>query len=156
MDSFINLIQQTTMDKRIAQVLAGLKQLPIRALLLEFWRDPRRRVGLSAVTLAAYLLLQRSLRYRRLKRLQKIYRKYTTREEMASMTDHDAWKIQKEMLVMEFPSASLKALQFALFRVRTAYLCNIVSILTYPDLRHPNNIQPPAQNIPVFQPGYLL
>ncbi|CBF86643.1 uncharacterized protein ANIA_10293 [Aspergillus nidulans FGSC A4] len=104
------------MDKRISQVLAGLRQLPIRALLLDFWRDPRRRLELSAVTLAAYLLLQRSLRYRRLKRLQKVYRKYTTREEMASMTDHDAWKIQKEMLVMEFPSASLKALQFALFR----------------------------------------
>ncbi|KAL4819538.1 hypothetical protein BDW67DRAFT_132868 [Aspergillus spinulosporus] len=104
------------MDKRIARAVAGLKQLPIRTLLLEFWRDPRRRLGLSAVILAAYLLLQRSLRYRRLKRLQKVYRKYTTREEMASMTDHDAWKIQKEMLVMEFPSASLKALQFALFR----------------------------------------
>ncbi|KAL4733078.1 streptococcal 67 kDa myosin-cross-reactive antigen like family-domain-containing protein [Aspergillus similis] len=104
------------MDKRVAQAVAGLKQLPIRTLLLEFWRDPRRRVGLSAVTLAAYLLLQRSLRYRRLKRLQRVYRKYTTREEMASMTDHDAWEIQKGMLVMEFPSASLKALQFALFR----------------------------------------
>jgi hypothetical protein len=75
---------------------------------------------------------------------------------MASMTDHDAWKVQKEMLVMEFPSASLKALQFALFKVRTAHLCSIVSILTYTDLRHPNNIQPPAQNIPVLQPGYLL
>jgi hypothetical protein len=97
--------------------MVGLKQLPIRTLMLEFWRDPRKRVGLSAAVLAAYLLLQRSLRYRRLNRLQRIYRKYTTREEMASMTDHDAWEIQKLMLVMEFPSASLKALQFALFRV---------------------------------------
>ncbi|KAL4883215.1 streptococcal 67 kDa myosin-cross-reactive antigen like family-domain-containing protein [Aspergillus karnatakaensis] len=104
------------MDKRIAQVMVGLKQLPVRTLLLEFWRDPQKRVGLSAAVLAAYLILQRSLRYRRLSRLQRIYRKYTTREEMASMTDHDAWEIQKLMLVMEFPSASLKALQFALFR----------------------------------------
>ncbi|KAL4861889.1 hypothetical protein BDV12DRAFT_207670 [Aspergillus spectabilis] len=104
------------MDKRIVQVMIGLKQLPIRTLLLEFWRDPRKRVGLSTAVLAAYLLLQRSVRYRRLSRLQRIYRKYTTREDMASMTDHDAWEIQKLMLVMEFPSASLKALQFALFR----------------------------------------
>ncbi|KAL4941957.1 hypothetical protein BDV06DRAFT_170965 [Aspergillus oleicola] len=104
------------MDKRIAQVMVSLKQLPIRTLLLEFWRDPRKRGGLSAAILGAYLLLQRSLRYRRLKCLQKVYRKYTTREDLASMTDHDAWEIQKAMLVMEFPSASLKALQFALFK----------------------------------------
>ncbi|KAL4913312.1 streptococcal 67 kDa myosin-cross-reactive antigen like family-domain-containing protein [Aspergillus aurantiobrunneus] len=104
------------MNKQIARVMVGLKQLPIRTLLLEFWRDPRKRGVLSAAILAAYLLLQRSLRYRRLKRLQRVYRRYTTREDMASMTDHDAWEIQKSMLVMEFPSASLKALQFALFR----------------------------------------
>lgn len=105
------------MDKQIARIMVSLKQLPIRTLLLEFWRDPRKRGGLSAAILAAYLLLQKSLRYRRLKRLQRVYRKYTTREEMASMTDHDAWAIQKQMLSMEFPSATLKALQFALFRV---------------------------------------
>ncbi|KAL6236689.1 hypothetical protein BDW75DRAFT_107703 [Aspergillus navahoensis] len=104
------------MDRRIALAVAGLKQLPIRTLLLEFWKEPRKRWGLTAVILAAYLLIQRSLRYRRLKHLQRIYRKYTTREEMASMTDHEAWEIQKGMLVMEFPSVSLKALQFALFK----------------------------------------
>ncbi|KAL5003068.1 streptococcal 67 kDa myosin-cross-reactive antigen like family-domain-containing protein [Aspergillus recurvatus] len=104
------------MDRRIALAVAGLKQLLARTLLLEFWRDSRKRGGLSAAILAAYLLIQRTLRYRRLKRLQRIYRKYTTREEMASMTDHDGWEIQKGILVMEFPSASLKALQFALFR----------------------------------------
>jgi hypothetical protein len=108
------------MDKQIARIMVGLKQLPIRTLLLEFWRDSRKRRGLSAALLAAYLLIQRSVRYRRLGRLQKVYRKYTTREEMASMTDHDAWEIQKQMLAMEFPSATVKALQFALFRVRTS------------------------------------
>ncbi|KAL2840769.1 streptococcal 67 kDa myosin-cross-reactive antigen like family-domain-containing protein [Aspergillus pseudoustus] len=104
------------MDKHLSRVMVGLKQLPIRTLLATFWRDPKRRYGLSAAVLAAYLLLARSLRFRRLKRLQRVYGKYTTREEMATMTDHDAWEIQKTMLVMEFPSASLKALQFALFR----------------------------------------
>ncbi|KAL2870535.1 oleate hydratase [Aspergillus lucknowensis] len=104
------------MDNRLARVLVHLKQLPIRALLATFWNNRKRRYGLSAAVLAAYLLLARSLRYRRLKRLRKVYGKYTTREQMATMTDHDAWEIQKTMLVMEFPSSSLKALQFALFR----------------------------------------
>ncbi|KAL2810083.1 streptococcal 67 kDa myosin-cross-reactive antigen like family-domain-containing protein [Aspergillus granulosus] len=104
------------MDKHLSRVMVGLKHLPIRTLLVTFWKDPKRRYGLSAAVLAAYLLLARSLRFRRLKRLQKVYRKYTTREEMATMTDHDAWEIQKTMLVMEFPSTSLKSLQFALFR----------------------------------------
>ncbi len=110
------------MDKQIARIMVSLKQLPIRTLLLEFWRDPRKRGAISAAVLAAYLLIQKSLRYRRLKRLQRVYRKYTTREEMASMTDHDAWEIQKQMLAMEFPSATLKALQFALFRVPQLHL----------------------------------
>ncbi|KAL4909522.1 hypothetical protein BDW74DRAFT_165935 [Aspergillus multicolor] len=104
------------MDQRIIKALTSAKQIPIHTLLTELGRDTRKRRGLMAAFLAAYFLLQRSLRYRRLKRLQKLYRKYTTREEMATMTDHDAWEIQKGMLVMEFPSASLKALQFALFR----------------------------------------
>ncbi|KAJ0420959.1 hypothetical protein BJY00DRAFT_283338 [Aspergillus carlsbadensis] len=104
------------MDKHVSRVMVGLKQLPIRTLLATFWKDPKRRYGLSAAVLAVYLLLARSLRFRRLKRLQGVYGKYSTREEMATMTDHDAWEIQKMMLVMEFPSASLKALQFALFR----------------------------------------
>ncbi|KAL3446181.1 streptococcal 67 kDa myosin-cross-reactive antigen like family-domain-containing protein [Aspergillus insuetus] len=104
------------MDKHLSRVMVGLKQLPIRTLLAAFWKDPKRRYGLSAAVLAAYLLLARSLRFRRLKRLQRVYGKYSTREEMATMTDHDAWEIQKMMLIMEFPSASLKALQFALFR----------------------------------------
>ncbi|KAI9374121.1 streptococcal 67 kDa myosin-cross-reactive antigen like family-domain-containing protein [Aspergillus egyptiacus] len=104
------------MDRQIARAMVGLKQLPIRALLATFWGSPRKRLGLSAVILSAYLLLQRAMRYRRLKRLQGVYAKYTTRKQMASMTDHDAWEIQKTILATEFPSASLKALQFALFR----------------------------------------
>jgi hypothetical protein len=113
------------MDKHLSRVMVGLKQLPIRTLLATFWKDPKRRYGLSAAVLAAYLLLARSLRFRRLKRLRRVYGKYSTREEMATMTDHDAWEIQKTMLVMEFPSASLKALQFALFRVSPLFLPRI-------------------------------
>ncbi|KAL2817687.1 streptococcal 67 kDa myosin-cross-reactive antigen like family-domain-containing protein [Aspergillus cavernicola] len=104
------------MEKQLARAVVGLKRLPIRTILVMFWRDPKKRAGLSAAILAAYMILVRSLRYQRLKRMQRVYRKYTTREEMATMTDHDAWEIQKMMLVTEFPSASLKALQFALFR----------------------------------------
>ncbi|KAJ5778758.1 hypothetical protein N7520_002004 [Penicillium odoratum] len=35
---------------------------------------------------------------------------------MSKMTNHDAWKIQKTILQMEFPFIVLKSLQFALFR----------------------------------------
>ncbi|KAL4807880.1 streptococcal 67 kDa myosin-cross-reactive antigen like family-domain-containing protein [Aspergillus unguis] len=104
------------MDKHIAEIMLSIKQLPIRTVLLDLWRDPKNRSGLVAALLAAYLLIQRTLRYRRLKSLHRIYARYTTREQMATMTDHDAFEIQKQMLVKEFPSASLKALQFALFR----------------------------------------
>ncbi|RHZ63632.1 uncharacterized protein CDV56_109149 [Aspergillus thermomutatus] len=70
----------------------------------------------SAACLAAYLALTLSLRFQRLRSIKARYRKYSTRESFASMTDHDAWAIQKHMLQLEFPFTALKALQFALFR----------------------------------------
>jgi hypothetical protein len=36
---------------------------------------------------------------------------------MRSMTDQDAWAIQKTIMQTEFPFIVLKSLQFALFRV---------------------------------------
>lgn len=71
----------------------------------------------TAACLTAYLTLTLSLRFQRLRSIKAKYRKYSTRESYARMTDHDAWAIQKQMLQLEFPFTALKALQFALFRV---------------------------------------
>lgn len=71
----------------------------------------------TAACLTAYLTLTLSLRFQRLRSIQAKYHKYSTRASFASMTDHDAWAIQKRILQLEFPFTALKALQFALFRV---------------------------------------
>ncbi|KAI2730611.1 hypothetical protein DTO012A7_5738 [Penicillium roqueforti] len=65
--------------------------------------------------LIAYPLLINSLRYRRLKQLQKKFY-FPTRESMAKMTDEEAFQIQKETAQLEFPFMFVKAGQFALFR----------------------------------------
>ncbi|KAH1957508.1 hypothetical protein CDV57_07850 [Aspergillus fumigatus] len=70
----------------------------------------------TAACLTAYLTLTLSLRFQRLRSIQAKYHKYSTRASFASMTDHDAWAIQKRILQLEFPFTALKALQFALFR----------------------------------------
>jgi hypothetical protein len=69
--------------------------------------------GLPALVL--YLLIQGRLRYSRVRYLKNKYP--YTRDTFWRMTDHDAWEIQKNILQLEFPFISLKALQFALFRV---------------------------------------
>ena len=69
-----------------------------------------------SLTLAAYVLLVRSLRYRRIRQLEAHYN-YRTRASMAKMTDHEAWEIQRAMAQYEFPFTVEKSLQFALFRV---------------------------------------
>jgi hypothetical protein len=71
----------------------------------------------TAACLTAYLALTLSLRFQRLRSIKAKYCKYSTPESLASMTDHDAWAIQKRILQLEFPFTALKALQFALFRV---------------------------------------
>lgn len=106
------------MDKQVARVVAALKDLPIRALIATLWENPARRAAVAAACIATYLAACASLRFQRLRSIQKTYPQYATREGMAQMTAHDAWAIQKRILQLEFPSASLKALQFALFRVR--------------------------------------
>ena len=66
--------------------------------------------------LIGYPLVTRSLRYRRLRKMQKQF-KYPTRESMAQMTDEEAYQIQKTIAQLEFPFIFLKSLQFALFKV---------------------------------------
>jgi hypothetical protein len=80
--------------------------------------SPRQRILSALLGLGSYLALVSSLRFQRRNKLHKAYR-YTTREAMNRMTDHDAWAIQKQILQMEFPFIVLKSLQFALFRVRS-------------------------------------
>lgn len=71
-----------------------------------------------SLILGAYVLLVRSLRYRRIRQLEAHYN-YRTRASMAKMTDHEAWEIQRAMAQYEFPFTVEKSLQFALFRVGT-------------------------------------
>lgn len=71
--------------------------------------------------LFAYLFLVYVLRFQRLRSLHRRYSRYATRESLRTMTSHDAWAIQKEMLQLEFPTIALKSLQFALFRVCMPY-----------------------------------
>lgn len=63
----------------------------------------------------AYLLLVKALRFRRINQLQ---RSSASPSSLASMTDEQAWEIQKSMAQLEFPFLFEKSLQFALFRVR--------------------------------------
>ncbi|KAE8395992.1 67 kDa myosin-cross-reactive antigen family protein [Aspergillus alliaceus] len=85
-------------------------------MLTVLWANPTRRITTSATLIAAYLVLVTYLRFQRLRRMHRKYSQYSTRQGMAHMTDNDAWAIQKQILQLEFPSISLKALQFALFR----------------------------------------
>lgn len=72
--------------------------------------------------LIGYPLLTNSLRYGRMRKLQKKYN-YPTRESLANMTDDEAFEIHKELGTLEFPFIFLKSLQFALFRVRDHSSC---------------------------------
>lgn len=75
----------------------------------------KQYVSYGLPALALYLLIQGRLRYSRARFLKNKYP--YTRDTFWRMTDHDAWEIQKSILQLEFPFISLKALQFALFRV---------------------------------------
>jgi hypothetical protein len=68
--------------------------------------------------LLAYPFLVASLRYRRTRNLESKYC-YATRESYARMTDNEAFEIWNQMAELEFPTIFEKALQFALFRVRS-------------------------------------
>ncbi|KAE8154458.1 67 kDa myosin-cross-reactive antigen family protein [Aspergillus avenaceus] len=85
-------------------------------MLTALWEDTTKRIAVVAAIIATYLVLVACLRFRRLRNLYRKYHQYSTREGMAKMTEHDAWAIQTQLLQLEFPATSLKALQFALFR----------------------------------------
>ncbi|KAJ5793977.1 hypothetical protein N7457_000576 [Penicillium paradoxum] len=65
--------------------------------------------------LLAWPVVTISLRFQRLRKLQKKY-DYPTRESLAKMTDEEAFEIQKQTAQLEFPFMFIKSLQFALFR----------------------------------------
>lgn len=90
----------------------GTDSQPIMGLL------SRSMLSYTVPFLLAYPILVSLLRFRRVQQLQKKYQKYATRESMSKMTDDDAFEIQKQMIQLEFPFMYIKALQFALFRVR--------------------------------------
>lgn len=90
----------------LQKTISSIQQLPTSEMALYI-----------SLTLGAYVLLVRSLRYRRIRQLEAHYN-YRTRASMAAMTDHEAWEIQRAMAQFEFPFTVEKSLQFALFRVR--------------------------------------
>lgn len=89
--------------------------------------SPRQWLPYAIALVVGYPLLARSLRYRRVNKTLKKYN-YPTRESMAKMTDEEAYQIQKQLGSFEFPFMFLKALQFALFRVKTPISFSISSL----------------------------
>lgn len=79
--------------------------------------SPRQLLSYTLVGLVIYPTIVSLLRFCRLRKLHRRYH-YPTRESMARMTDNEAWEIQKVISELEFPFMYIKALQFALFRVR--------------------------------------
>lgn len=105
---------------------------------------------------AAYPVLVSFLRFRRLKSLHKKYN-YPTRASLSRMTDDEAWEIQKAMLELEFPFIFVKALQFALFRVRTGpyhiwllNVCRYLVLMAPQDLWHTHYLQTPHHYQPIL------
>lgn len=94
--------------KQIAAQLLGYLQKTKEVSLKQY-------VSYSLLALFLYILIQKRLRYSWARFLKSKYP--YTRDTFWRMTDHDAWQIQKLILQLEFPFISLKALQFALFRV---------------------------------------
>jgi hypothetical protein len=64
---------------------------------------------------ALYLWLASSLRFRRVEAVKKKYG-YSTRDQMAKMTDNEAQEILRIISDLEFPAMFEKGLQLALFR----------------------------------------
>jgi hypothetical protein len=73
-------------------------------------------LALGGTAFAGYVLLCNSLRFRRVKQMEKKFG-YDTREKMASMTTTDAQKIISYMSELEYPKVFLTSVEFALFKV---------------------------------------
>ncbi|KAJ5491166.1 hypothetical protein N7539_002733 [Penicillium diatomitis] len=100
------------MDKATSIVTSVWQSQAVQAVLDA---GPRHWLPYAVALAMGYPILTRSLRYRRLKALHSKF-PYRTREDMARMTDDDAFEIQKAIAQLEFPMIFIKALQFALFR----------------------------------------
>lgn len=105
------------MDKS-SSILSLAAQHPFVKAILD--AAPRQWLPYAVAVAIGYPMLTRSLRYRRVKELHRKY-PYKTRDDMAKMTDDDAFEIQKVVAQLEFPTIFVKALQFALFRVCQTY-----------------------------------
>jgi hypothetical protein len=70
---------------------------------------------LALIGVAAYTMLCRLLRYRRVNQKHAEY-PYKTRESFAKMTNQHAYEIQKYLYSLEFPYITGESLAFALFR----------------------------------------
>lgn len=78
------------------------------------WVDTR--IASVIGTLIAYSAICQVLRYRRIKSLQRKYDTATEKKPLSSMTDEEAYSIQKLVSDAEFPALFEKGLQLALFR----------------------------------------
>lgn len=99
--------------------ISSIKDTPLFSSLLQ--APPYQQILCVLLGLATYLALVSSLRFQRRQTLHNKYSYYGTRQSMRSMTDQDAWAIQKAIMQTEFPFIVLKSLQFALFRVCEAH-----------------------------------
>ncbi|KAI5288822.1 hypothetical protein KEM54_004821 [Ascosphaera aggregata] len=75
-----------------------------------------RHVLLALPLIPLYLLIVQILRYRRCNAQLHKYRHCAERKTMGRMTTQEAWEIVNDTAKLEFPTSSLLALQFALFR----------------------------------------
>ena len=113
--------------------------------------------------LVAYPFLVSLLRFRRVQWVHQKF-KFPNRASLAKMTDDEAWEIQKVLLQLEFPFIYIKALQFALFRVRLLsssffiLFCGPSGNLNWPseDLRNPQHLRAAHQDQPILESGDIL
>lgn len=77
--------------------------------------------------LLGYPLLQQYLRYQRLKAMKMKY-KYHTRQDLAKMTDQEAWEIFHTLAELEFPTMFEKGINFDCYFPRDLLLIRSIGI----------------------------
>jgi hypothetical protein len=117
------------MKNIMEQLAAGLKNGPLAILTTDVSHVSFGRLAPYILAgLAAYPVLCSFLRFRKMRWLHRKYN-FPTRESLARMTDDEAWEIQRVLLQQEFPFFFIKALQFALFRVRHSLILDLMHVL---------------------------
>jgi hypothetical protein len=116
------------MKNIMEQLAAGLKNGPLAILTTVSYVSFDRLAPYILAGLAAYPVLCSFLRFRKMRWLHRKYN-FPNRESLACMTDDEAWEIQRVLLQQEFPFFFIKALQFALFRVRHSPILDLVHVL---------------------------